>query len=109
MDARSDDDAADAAAAAGRTDAAGNPASSLIITRTYGLHGHLVIEDFLSPAEEAALLAAVEGPDSPPWRPMSFNGKSMAKEVRSHARRRCLLDSRMSFPFCSQWGADMDL
>lgn len=81
-DARSDDDAADAAAAA-----AGDPAASLTITRTYGLHGHLVIEDFLSPAEEAELLAAVEGPDSPPWRAMSFNGKSMAKE----------------------WGADMDL
>ena len=59
----------------------------MTITRTYGLHGHLVIEDFLSPAEEAALLATVEGPESPPWRAMSFNGKSMAKE----------------------WGADMDL
>jgi hypothetical protein len=44
-------------------------------------------EDFLTPAEEEALLAAVEAPASPPWRQMSFNGQSRGKE----------------------WGADMDL
>ena len=61
--------------------------ASLTVQRTYGLGGHLVIEDFLSPDEEAALLAAVEGPESPPWRFASFNGRSR----------------------CKDWGADMDL
>ena len=78
--AHSDDDDAGQAGPA-------NAAVDLTIQRTYGLGGHLVIEDFMSPAEEAALLAAVEGPESPPWRPNSFNGKSRGKE----------------------WGADMDL
>lgn len=54
--------------------------ASLTVQRTYGLGGHLVIEDFLSPAEEAALLAAVEGPESPAWRFASFNGQSRNKE-----------------------------
>ena len=55
------------------------PAPVLCVQRTYGLSGHLVIEDFMSVTEEAELVGAVEAPSEPPWVHSSFNGRSRGK------------------------------
>jgi hypothetical protein len=69
--------AAPARAPAPPLHAAAPPA--LLVQRTYGLGGHLVIEDILSAEEEAALLAAVDGAQSPPWVAQTYNGRGRGK------------------------------
>lgn len=73
------------AAAAGRPpgsdeddeDDGGGPGQPRVVP-TCGLAGHLVIRDFLSPAQEAEVLARVEE-TAPPWAPSNFNGRHMGK------------------------------
>jgi hypothetical protein len=47
--------------------------------RMYGLPGQLTFPDFLSAAEEAALLAALEAPTEPAWQADNFAGRGRCK------------------------------
>ncbi len=49
------------------------------LARTSKLPGHFLLEDFLSEAEEAELLAAVESDASPKWQASTLNGRSRGK------------------------------
>jgi len=71
-----------------------------VVHRTCGLQGHLVVEDFLSEAEEEELIQHVEAP-SPSWATQRHNGLHMGKQwgVRNLYGQGIVLPPLASAPF----------
>lgn len=70
------------------------------VLQTAALPGHVCVLDFLTEMEEEALLAAVDGPDSPPWHASTFNGRSHGKSwgVVMNLAERTVHEARVPFP-----------
>jgi len=64
------------------------------------IEGHLVLQDFLSEAEEDELVARVEGQSSPPWHESHFNGRSRGKSwgVHMNLQQRVVSEATVAFP-----------